>query len=377
MKRMNMGGVIKVLLACALFLTTFGWGGGAAFAAPAPVGAVYVLTNAAAGNAVAVFQRAADGTLMADGTVSTQGLGSGAGLGSQGALALSENGHWLFAVNAGSNDISVLRIDHNGLRFVSRTASGGITPISLTVDDDLLYVLNAGSSNIAGFHITDGGHLRPLAGSTQPLSGANVGPAQISFAPDGRTLVVTEKATNQIDTYAVGHNGVAQAPVVHVSAGVTPFGFAFAGRNHLIVSDAFGGAANAGALSSYNLEKDGDLDTASALAYDQQTAPCWVATTGNGRYAYTTNAGSGTISGYRVHYDGTLSLLNADGRTGVLDAASHPIDMGVSHNSRFLYALTTGTPLGIAGFRVAEDGSLTALPSVSGIPASAAGLVAR
>ena len=377
MQRMKIGGAIKVLLACALFLTTFGWGGGAAFAAADSVGAVYVLTNATAGNAVAVFQRAGDGTLTAKGTVSTQGLGTGAGLGSQGALAMSEDGDWLFAVNAGSNDISVLRIEHGGLRFVSRTPAGGNLPISLAVDDDLLYVLNAGSNNITGFHISDGGHLRPLAGSTQPLSGTNVGPAQISFAPDGRTLVVTEKATNMIDTYAVEQNGVAQAPVVHPSAGTTPFGFAFAGKNHLIVSDAFGGAANAGALSSYTVSKHGDLDTVSALAYDQQTAPCWVATTENGHYAYTTNAGSGTISGYRVDHQGRLSLLNADGRTGVLAATSHPIDLGFSHNSRYLYALTTGTPLGIAGFRVAENGSLTALPGVSGIPASAAGLVAR
>jgi 6-phosphogluconolactonase (cycloisomerase 2 family) len=377
---MKLGAAVKVLLACALFLTTFGWAGGAAFAAPeAPesVGAVYVLTNAAAGNAVAVFARAADGTLAAAGTVATQGLGTGAGLGSQGALALSENGHWLFAVNAGSDDISVLRIDDGRLRFVSRTSAGGVRPISLTVDDDLLYVLNAGSNNITGFHISDGGHLRPLAGSTQPLSGADAGPAQISFAPNGRTLVVTEKSTNLIDTYTVGHNGVAQGPVVHSSAGTTPFGFAFAGQDHLIVSDAFGGAANAGALSSYTVSKHGDLDTVSALAYSRQTAPCWVATTGNGRYAYTTNAGSGIISGYRVDHHGRLSLLNADGRTGVLAAASHPIDLGFSHNSRYLYALTTGTPLGIAGFRVAADGSLTALPSVSGVPASAAGLVAR
>jgi 6-phosphogluconolactonase (cycloisomerase 2 family) len=376
MKRMKIGGVVKVLLACALFLTTFGWAGGAAFAASEPVGAVYALTNAAAGNAVAVFERAADGTLTADGTVSTQGLGTGAGLGSQGALALSEDGHWLFAVNAGSNDISVLRIDQGGLTFVSRTGGGGVRPISLTVNHDLLYVLNAGSSNISGFRIGGEGQLAPLAGSTQPLSGANAGPAQVSFAPSGRTLVVTEKNTNLIDTYTVGQDGVAHGPAIYPSAGATPFGFAFAGRDHLIVSDAFGGAVNGGAMSSYTLSKQGDLETVSGVAYTQQTAPCWVATTGNGRYAYTANAGSGTISGYSVDEDGHLSLLNADGRTGVLAAASHPIDLGFSHNSRYLYALTTGTPLGISGFRVAADGSLTALPSVGGVPASAAGLVA-
>src|SRR4051794_35533122 len=87
----------KLFLALALLVSALGWGGASA-GAHGFDGAVYVLTNSAAGNAVAVFDRAANGTLTAAGTVATGGLGTGAGTGSQGALALNDNGRWLFAV---------------------------------------------------------------------------------------------------------------------------------------------------------------------------------------------------------------------------------------------------------------------------------------
>src|SRR5215211_7064628 len=63
-------------------------------------GAVFALTNNPAGNTVAIFQRAADGTLTADGQVRTQGFGVSGGLASQGALVLSRgDNRFLFAVN--------------------------------------------------------------------------------------------------------------------------------------------------------------------------------------------------------------------------------------------------------------------------------------
>src|SRR5947209_15705137 len=117
-----------------------------AAAADGAPGAVYTLMNLTSGNAVAVFARAADGTLSAAGSVATGGTGTGAGLGSQGALALSDDGRWLFAVNAGSNDVSVFDVGPVGLALASRTASGGTLPISLTVHGHVLYVLNAGGT---------------------------------------------------------------------------------------------------------------------------------------------------------------------------------------------------------------------------------------
>ena len=181
-------------------------------------GAVFTESNAASGNAILVFDRSGDGTLHTAGSVATGGLGTGSGLGSQGAAILSNDGNELFAVNAGSNDISAFAVKQKDqLTLVAKVGSGGTHPISLTLHDHLLYVLNDGggvaSANISGFKVGNHGELSALANSTRSLSGAAVGPAQIEFAPGGGVLVVTEKGTNSIDTYAVGRNRPLGRPV--------------------------------------------------------------------------------------------------------------------------------------------------------------------
>src|SRR5262245_48493102 len=198
-------------------------------------GAVYTLTNSASGNEVAVFDRAADGSLTPDRTVGTGGVGTGVGLGSQGALVLDEDR--LFAVNAGSDTISLLRVGHRGNVSLADTAdSGGAKPISLTIHGKLVYVLNAGDAtrpaNIHGF-VMRRGRLVPMPGSSRLLSAAAPDPAQIEFSPNGHQLVVTEKATNLIVTYQVRF-GLAGAPNPEPSAGQTPFGFAFDRGSRLI-----------------------------------------------------------------------------------------------------------------------------------------------
>ncbi len=367
------GRLQRVALLLALLLSALFWGGTAS-AASRDKTAVYVLTNAADGNAVTIFDRSADGSLHPAGALATGGLGTGAGLGSQGALVLSENNRWLFAVNAGSNDISAFEV-RGSLRLVNRIASGGEQPISLTVHNDLLYVLNAGGSgNISGFSIGDHGELHALDGSTRWLSnggsGAAPAPAQIQFSNDGDTLVVTEKGTNLIDTYAIDDDGIASKVVTHPSAGVTPFGFAFGKRGDLIVSEAFGGAPGQSALSSYDLDDD-TLTTISPSVPTTQTAACWVAVTKNGRYAYTTNTGSASVSSYRVARDGSLTLLAASaGPTG-----TSPIDVDLSRNSKFLYVLNAGSH-NLSAFQVQGDGDLVLLGTFGTLPAGAVGMAA-
>ena len=368
----------RMVVAVAASLAVAAWIATAASAAPGGAGALYTATNAASGNAVLIFDRAAHGTLTAAGSVATGGLGSGGGLGNQGGLVLSDDGQSVFVVDAGSNEISALAVRSDGLELVGKVSSGGVGPLSLTVSGDLLYVLNAGgggsAANISGFRIEDGA-LAPIAGSTRPLSGASVGPAELAFDPGGHVLAVTEKGTSLIDTYTVGADGVASGPSSQPSAGTTPFGFAFDKRGHLIVSDAFGGAPGAGALSSYAVASDGTLATISGVVGDGQGAPCWVVTTKNGRYAYTSNTGSGSISSYSIGHDGSVVLLSSiAGSTG---AGSAPIDMALSGNSHYLYALDSGTHA-ISVFRVESDGSLAALGSagITGLPASTNGLAA-
>jgi len=352
--------VALALLASGLFFLT-----GSANAADGNAGVVYTESNASAGNAVLVYQRAADGTLAAHGSISTGGLGTGSGLGSQGALALTRLDHWLIAVNAGSNDVSVISLGNH--RIASRTSSGGTTPVSVTVHENLVYVLNAGNDTISGFWLRPDGHLMPIPGSTKPLSATNAGGAQISFAEEGRVLVVTEKNTNEIDTYTVGANGVAVGPTTHTSNGGVPFGFAVSRQNTLVVSEA---AANA--ASSYRVAANGNVNLVTGSVANGQVAPCWVAVTRNGRYAYTADAHNGTISGYGLAGNGQLTLLQ--GAAAVPGGA--PLDESISRNDKFLYVLNPSLGM-IDVLHIQGNGSLAALTNAGGIPASAAGLIAR
>lgn len=346
-----------------------------------PVGAVYTMSNAVDGNEILLFERDRKGNLTPSGTVATEGLGTGVGLGNQNAVVLDPANRWLFAVNAGSDDISVFAVQEDGLSLVQRVGSNGERPISLTYARNLLYVLNAGggdggADNITGFAVGPDGELSPLPGSTRPLSDASVDPAQIEFNDDGDVLVVTEKATNNIVSYTVDVDGLPGDPVVTPSLGTTPFGFAFGKRDQLFVSEAAGGAQDQSSVSSYVVGEDAGVTAISPTVGTTETAACWVVVTPDGRFAYTTNAGSGSISGYRIAFDGAISLLDGNGRTGLTGRDSAPIDMALSNDGRNLYALNSGNAT-ISAFRVEEDGELERLRTLTGLPASANGLAAR
>ncbi len=337
---------------------------------------VYTQTNAVQGNEILVFTRYED-RLVQSAQVATRGTGTGGGLGNQGALTLSENGRRLYAINAGSNDISVFAVRGGALTLMQRIASGGTRPVSVALHRDVLYALNAGDvGNISGFTVKDDGRLQAIAGSTRPLSAAVVGPAQVGFNNAGDALVVTEKATRKISVYGV-EDGVASGPFVRSSNGITPFGFSFDKRDHLIVSEAFGGAAGASAVSSYDLDDAAEpLQLISGSVGTGQTAACWVVVTRNGRFAYTSNTASGNISGYRVAHNGALSLLTAGGVTANVGAGTGPTDLALSRNSRSLLSLNP--PVGtIQVFTVRADGSLLRGETIQGLPGSATGLIAH
>ncbi len=339
-------------------------------AATGGAGTVYAQTNDPGGNAVATFARAGDGTLTAGPVVATGGAGSGAGLGSQGSVVVDETAGLLFAVNAGSDSVSAFRVADDGLRLASTAPSGGDLPTSVTYRDGLLYVLNAGAPNsISALAVAPDGTLAPLTGSTRPLSGDQTAPAQVGFAGDGSALVVTERATNRIDTFTLGADGRATGRATYASAGPTPFGFAVDKRGTLFVSEAGAG----GGASSYRLGDEASLTRVSSMVMTGQRAACWAVVTSNGRFGYVANAGTGNVSGFAIGADGSATLLDADGVTAA--TGGNPTDTALSRNSRFLYT-RVGALGEIAAFAIASDGSLRALPALTGVPASYAGLAA-
>src|SRR5918999_239901 len=337
-----------------------------------PTGGVYVQTNSAAGNEVVAYRRAASGTLSRVGTFSTGGLGTGEGVSSQGSVLLSDDGRWLLVANVGSDEVSVFAVRPSGLALTDKVASGGDMPFSLALRGSLLYVLNrGGAGNITAFTFSP----------TLP------DPAQVSFSPDGATLVVTEKATNLLDTYAVNPTtGLATGPNVFSSSGQLPFGFAFKPNTSIfVVTEAFGGELGQAAASSYTIGSGSALRLISGAVRDTHAEVCWAVITNDGRYAYVTNFRTGNLSSYAVAADGGLTLLQAIAGTTTppgADPRFGPRDEDLSRDGRYLYVLDIGltdpADRGVHAFRVEPDGKLTKLgafplpgsfPAVAGLAA--------
>jgi 6-phosphogluconolactonase (cycloisomerase 2 family) len=336
-------------------------------------GHVFTTTNDPAGNAVLVFERQTDGVLTLVQTAPTGGNGTGAGLGSQGALALSTDRHYLFTVNAASDTVSSFLLTRQGIQLVSTVSSGGHGPISITERSGVVYVVHSGAgATVVGFRSEDG-VLSPIAGASYTLSDdtIDVGPGQVSFDALGRTVMITEKNTNLLDTWRAMPDGTLSGMQTTASAGATPFGFAFDSADHVVVSEAKGGADGSGA-SSYrfpgNAPQTPEVVTASLGT--GQLAACWAAVTPDGRWAFTANAGSGSISTFAIDGKGALFLRHAAAETV---AGSHPTDMAISSTSKRLFVLNTGTG-NIASFAIGGQGLLWALSTV-GVPLSAVGLV--
>ena len=357
-------------------------------------GAVYVMTNDRRANEIVVYERDSQGRLRENGRALTGGRGSGGGidpLSSQDSLLLSREGRSLFAVNAGSSQISRFFVEGVDIELVDVVGSRGAMPISLTTHEGLLYVLNSGSRpNIHGFRLKEDGSLRRLTRSKRFLasdisaSGRSEFPVQVSFSPDGSWLVVTDLETDEIQVFAVGEDGrPADDATRWPSVGGGPFGFDFDSRDHLLVSELFGssprGTARAGAVSSYTVASDGSLELLSRSVDNFQAATCWLVSDGR-RSAFTSNTASGTLSRYKVRKSGRLRLRGDDGVEFRFPGApaALPIDLAITPDGRFLYSLNTGRGT-IGMFRVRPNGRLIFLGEAGALPARSGlqGIAAR
>lgn len=343
-------------------------------------GAVFVMTNDPVENEVVVFARDERGLLSQGSAISTGGVGSGGEvdpLQSQGSLILSEGGRGLFAVNAGSREISQFAVDGTEIGLVAVVPSRGSFPTSLTHFGDLLYVLNAGGRpSIQGFRLADDGTIRRISRSKRFLvsdvaaSGRAEGPVQVQFTPDGTQLVVTDRLTDEIHLFEMDAAGLPSAESVRwPSLGVGPFGFDFDPRGFLLVSEVWGrnpaGTVLEGAVSSYAIFADGTLENVSRSVENFEAATCWLVSDGR-KSAFTTNTTSGTVSRYRVRVNGRLKLRGGGHRFGG-GQDSFPTDLAITPDGRFLYSLNTGR--GTVGmFFVRKSGKLVFLGEAGSLP---------
>ncbi|MDQ3751724.1 MAG: lactonase family protein [Actinomycetota bacterium] len=349
-----------------------GSAGGVASRAESLEGAVFAMTNETDDNRIITYRRAANGALDRAGSISTRGHGIGVDLDTQSGLELSPDHRFLYAVNAGSDEVTVFSVNGTELTFQQKVYAGD-QPNSLTMHDNLLYVLNGSvaGNGIRGFRISSDGSLTPLQGSARLLSSPIAVPGEVQFSPDGRALLVTQKTTNDllppknaIDVFRVNNNGFASATPRRVAShGLRPFSLAFRDDGTLVVVESFNAAPGASALSSYRLTPEGSLSVISGSVRNRQTDTCWVVITEDGRRVFAANFGSGTISSYSLGSTGKVRLI--DGNAAFLGLLSQPVDLALSEDSRFLYLLLRGTG-GVASFRIEEDGGLESLGVVTG-----------
>lgn len=335
---------------------------------------VYAMSNAAGPNTIAVLRRNSLGGFDEVQRVGTGGTGTGPGtavpvdpLGSQNALLVSDDDKLLFAVNAGSNEVSVLGIRAGIPQLIGVVPSGGTYPVSLAQRGDKLYVLNVGGAeaNVSTFGIRRDGSLTPLPSLTRNL-GVTVpyvdtqpqillAPAQLQFSPDGQWLLMTVKnkdGVGSIDLFAVNRSGaLAAQPIVNTSNDPVPFGFSFDRAGHLLVTEAAGGA-----LSSYAINQNGTLRTITSSQKNRQNATCWIDS--NGRYAFVTNTASNTLSTYRINSRGELELLNLSDVSAYVGKDFAPTDIKLSVDGRYAYVGNSGAG-SVTSFRIQIDGSLS------------------
>jgi 6-phosphogluconolactonase len=344
------------------------------------VGYVYVNDNSAGVNTIAGFSRHADGTLtpITGSPFAVGGAGTGTAIGSQGALQISDDGQYLLAVDAGSNQISVARILNDGtLSPVSGSpyASNGVEPVSIAVHGLLVYVANAGTggSNYAGFLLTPSGHLIARANSTVSVPDT-AGLGDVLFNGSGSRLIGIRVNPSLIDSFTVGPDGrltpAPGSPFAAQSPG--PFGSEFRPTNpdQLFVSNAHAGTG-AGTVSAFHDDAQGVLTSIGSSPFaDLQTAPCWVEISRDGRLLFATNTADSTISRFSISWDGSLTLL---GSTLLANpTGAKPFDLRLDAGGRHLYVVEPGHDA-LAALAVDDGGNLTELAgSPVALPAGAA-----
>jgi hypothetical protein len=349
-------------------LSLLGTAAAASASTTSPVtGYTYVDGNTATANTIDGFARHADGSLtaMAGSPFAAGGAGLGTGLASQGAIQVTRDGRYLLAVDAGSNQISVLRVTAGGVPVLlgQPVSSGGIKPVSVAVSPSgLVYVANSGTggSNYTGFRLSPDGTLTPIPGSTYTVPDAS-GLGDVFFNALGDHLIGTRTGTSLIDSFVVLPGGrllAAQgSPSTGQGLGQLGGEFSPASPSQLFISDAHNGAG-LGTISAYRDSLLGQLSSIGASPYaDGQTAPCWVEISHDGRYLFTVNTGSGNISSYSVNPDGSLVLIGSTPITG----GGADTDARLSPDGKYL--LVDGSGMHFVSVFAVNGGSLTEVPS--------------
>ncbi|WP_329296440.1 lactonase family protein [Streptomyces pseudovenezuelae] len=339
--------------------------------------AVFVQGNELHGNTIHVFARDGQGKLKPAGNYATGGRGGDQvdaptdSLASQGSLVYDKDSAMLLAVNAGSGTLTSFHTEGTQLQSRQVLDTGGEFPSSIAVRGKIAYVMNAGGKgSVQGFRITKKG-LAPLQGSFRSLGLANediprfdTSPGEVDITPDGRNLVVTTKGNNTVEVFPLKKDGrpAVAEPVVNTSAGTVPFAISFdSSGSRMLVAEA-----GKSTVTTYQVRRDGKLKVLQKPLANGQEVLCWLQRAGD--FFYGGNTGNSTVTGYRMDKHGRLALTDKVGlATPPSSASQGVIDIAVTGDAKFVYVqnATSGT---VDGFRVERDGSLSKVTTVKGLP---------
>ncbi|WP_454062264.1 lactonase family protein [Candidatus Nitrospira salsa] len=370
---------VKKLMSATVLIATFGFSGLAQ-------AIVYTASNEVNGNDVIAFDINSRGNLSEIGRFPTGGTGTGTPLGNQAALTTDASDRWMFVVSPGSGELTSFRLQTAGLQFVNKVTSGGFRPLSVTVFGTLVYVLNEGSGNeqdprhmrydnISGFRFTAGGILVPIHNSTRIIDRTQLtAPAQVGFNKSGTVLLITEKATDTLTTFVMRRNGTPKRrPEKRPSFIPTPFGFSFSDRDFVNITEANNGGP--GMTVSYRIDRETGEVSGRVGSIEQGTATCWTVLSSDQTIGYATNTGDGTISLYRINFDGTLEYFFPANQDTPISTGTGVRDVVLTQNNQFLVTLNNGDGQ-IRGFFVNRTGAISPRGTLP-VPGSVTGLVAR
>ena len=393
-------------------------------------GGVFVMSNILEGNTIVGYSRAADGILTRTGEFATGGLG-GDFDGPEGldplisayAIINTPDNEYLMAVNAGSDTVSVMRVnDDMTLDLVDTESTAGVVPNSIAYNNGIVYVTNIDADgefngepdqegSIYGYTF-ENGDLTPISGSRRDLKNR---PAAVRFTPDGNYLLVTSinagsaaLASNDQDALVIFGIEDDGEPSDYPLDGITStlrgnsegrnlpsaIGFEVVDRTDgtfAIVTEArefrsegeppiFPGLQT-GSVSTFRIDEGGslsagqlDLLAGQSATVGQRTA-CWIVMSPDGEYFWVSNALDSSISTYRfTDSSGNVELVEEVAAFGTQPTSTDPatafattdgwIDLDISDDGNFIYQLFGLS--GAVGVYAVNGGSLTLVDTVTG-----------
>jgi len=346
---------------------------------------VYAETNSTAGNSIVSFENDGSGALRFLGSTPAGGIGvfdPSFALGpfdSDQNLLVSRDRALLFAVNSGSNSIAVFRIDGIGGLFPvsgSPFVSGGINPVSVGLQGDVLTVVNKDADphqnanlmlpNYTTFRVDTDGGLHPINNSTVSVAYGS-SPSQAAIAAVGPFVFGADFLGGLLQSFALDQNGrlLANPPQAipdSVYAGSPAPHWPLGLHAHPTQPILYVDLVTVSQVAVYQYDEEGRLQFVKTVA-DPGAGPCWAIVNHRGTRLYAINTGDTSVAVYDITHPLNPKLIQ---HFAMALTTGNPFSAVIDDSDRFIYvsgeqsaATATASANAIHTLKVAADGTLS------------------